>query len=302
MKTKIGAILVLELVFAASFANAGVSVGFHGGWHGGGWHHHHGWYGPNVGFYLGPSDPYWYPPYYSYYPNYPYYPTYYDPYYSPYYPPQAVPYYPPGNPPVYPAAPSTPSNPSVPDKSRHDLKYLNSQFGLARNAVDFQYQDGDISKEEETAALQHIDSLEQEAKSQAASGGGTISGDQERDLLHALRTGTPLPLPSSNTTSQNETAEPQTQTPRQEETPRHDIKGVSDQIARLHKQLDKKLASGDITKSQHTAETEYLNQLDKIAQAQARANGGKLTDNQENQLREELLHMDSTLQRNFIVH
>jgi hypothetical protein len=277
---------LLLLLLAAGRSRAWVHVGFHGHWH-----------GPRVGVYVGPG--WWDDPYYSdYYPAYPYSYPYYSYYpYAPYYPPPAygqAPMPAPGNPPAEAASSSTPS---TSETSRRDLNYINSLITHARDAVKFQYDDGDISADERDRELQHINEVQQEAYAQANAGGGTISVQQERALWDALRTGQPLAASSAVSAAPST---PSSYPPKTAESLK-DIRGVTDQLARLRSLLDKKLAAGSITKAQRDGEAGYITQLEKVARAQAQANGGQLTADQETALREELSHIESVIQHDLVV-
>jgi hypothetical protein len=305
---KLTALLALLFILSASTpSQAWVRAGFHGGWHGGG---HGGWHGPHIGVTVGPGPWWWYDPYYYHYDSY------YDPYYS-YYPYAPYPYayapypypYVPSNPGNQPQSPSQTPYPGTgdqeseqapkPDNTRHNLKYINSMIAHARASVNYEYEDGDITQAQKDAALRNIEAVEQEAKSQAAAQGGTITGDQERALWDSLKSGNPPTRTATPPASESSSsASPSTSI---KEEARYDLKGLNDQIERLRSSLAQKQAAGDITKAQHDAESNYLSQLEKVARAEAKANGGKLTDSQESALREELLRVDNAIQQNLVV-
>lgn len=142
---------------------------------------------PGFGAYY-PYDPYYYGPYA--YPGYYYpYPVYPYPYY-PQYPYGAYP------PPPYGASPQQPAQPPQappPDTSRHDLTYFKQQLARVRERLDFDLSDGDITRDQRDADRRQLDQVEQEAKADAASNGGYVTGDQERELLHRIWTVTGRP-------------------------------------------------------------------------------------------------------------
>jgi hypothetical protein len=282
---KLASLFALFLLIALSAqAQAWVRAGFRGHFR-----------GPRVGVFIGPS-PWWYDPYWAYDP-YPYYAPTYPAY--PYYP---YPYYPAYPPPAY--SPATTPEPaasapaSSPDSARRDLRYTTAMISHARDAVKFEFQDGDVSRQQYEAATRNIDAVDREAQAEAAEGGGTITGDQERALWNALKNGTPPERLATAAIAESNRPTPVAKN----EPPRYELRTIDGQIARLRAALNKKSAAGDITPAQRDAENDYLTQLEKVAQAQARAGGGKLSDAQETALRSELLRVDSAIQRNLVIH
>jgi hypothetical protein len=240
-----------------------------------GWAWRGGWRGPRVGVYLGPW-PWWNDPYYdSYYP--------YDPPYA-YYPADEVPYVLEGV-----APPQQTGN--LPDNARHDLRFLKKQIDMARDQVDFALEDGDVSRAQHDAEMRHLEEIEAEAHAEAKAGGGTITGDQERDLLRQIRGG--------------ERAEAASPPPQNQSLNLHledNLRMVNDRMTRLHSLLDNKQATGDITKVQHDGMSGYLARIEKQARSDAEANGGSLARDQESAILEQLQRAEDAIARNFIVN
>jgi len=249
------------------------SWAWRGGWRGGGW----GWRGPRVGVYLGPG-PYLYPPYDPYY--------YYDPY--PYY---GVPY---SRTIVESPAQETPTEP---DNSRYSLKFINSQIANQRALIKNDYADGDITAEQRDSQLQTLKQIEKESRDLASTNGGTISGDQQNELLEQLH-GQPVRPP---TQTAQETPEPS--------TPRHlvssdsgshrDLTVVNDLEIELHALLNQKLKEGSITQAQYEGEKQYLDKLQGQAKTEAASNGGSLSTEQEDSLVRQLYRAFYTINHNF---
>jgi hypothetical protein len=236
-----------------------------------------GYRGPGIGVYLSPG-PWWgygyYDPYYGY-PGNPYYPYAYSPYDVPYT------YALPG---VTPASRETQGSA---DDSRHDLKFLDTQIARARDRVEYEYEDGDITRAERDAELDRLVGIKKEARAEAKVNGGTLTGDQERELLQLLRSGGTVSGSSA---------------PRAPENSDRGLKKVNDEVSRLQGLLDKKLAAGDITKAQHDGMRDYLDRTEKQVQSDAAANDGTLTPDQENTVLQQLQRASDSLTKNFVVN
>jgi len=236
-----------------------------------------GFRGPRVGVYLGPG-PYWWG-----YPYDPYYEPYYDPYYDYSY----------GAPPVYAPVESEypPSQESDQDNTRHSLEYLNDHIARARDFVDYEYSDGDISKAEHNAEIHRLYLIERTARSEAKINGGYLTTEQQNDLLLQLHSGAqPVETPSapeSRTSIVNS---------------RNGIQPTINRIAQLRKLLDKKLADADITKAQHDGMAAYLDRIDKQVRSDASANEGRLTPDQESAVRQQLQRAEDSITKNFVVN
>src|ERR1051325_10819500 len=128
----------LSMITMAMAVLAGLASPSWARWHRGGWR------GPHVGVYLGP-DPWWWG-------NAFYDPYYYPPYYYAPYPYNGYAYpYPYANP--YPArlgqqAPA----PQAPDNSHHQLSEIEREIARARDTINFELEDGDLTKEEARSA------------------------------------------------------------------------------------------------------------------------------------------------------
>jgi hypothetical protein len=238
------------------------------------WAHFHG----RFGLYIGPgfwnSGPY-YDPYYDYpypYPYYPYYP--YEPYaYVPYARVEAQPQQ---------------ERVAKPDESRHDLTYIEGQLAQAREQIVYEYEDGDITKEQRRNGIHHLKNILDEARAEAKSNSGYITGEQQNELLDEIR----------GRSSRTRTADT---------APATEMSGISlatvdQQIARLRNQLDQKLKVGNITKAQHDGMVDYLARTEKQARSQASANGGTLTHDQEEALRQQLERVEQTIEHNLVIN
>jgi len=232
--------------------------------------------GPRVGVYLGPG-PWWYDPYYD-----PYYPYYYP--YSPYYPA-----YPPS------VRPSSGETQSSPDNSRHDLQSVNDQIARAREEIQYEFDDGDITRADRDAETHRLSEIAKEARAQAKANGGYLTGNQENALLRQLRG---EPVSESKRQEPQNSKEPQNPV----DQPHRDLKTVNEEIIRLRTLLDKKLAHGDITKGQHDKMNEYLARIDQKVQSDAAANGGTLTLDQENAVLEQLERVSDSINKDFVVN
>ena len=198
----------------------------------------------------------------------PYYPYYYDEGYyygSPYY---GYPGYP------YSYAPYVPVHP------------VYQTTALTREQVEFQYEDGDISKSERDALLKQIDESKKETPQPTAARSNPNSAEDAAAAAPVLPRMTPLPGTR----------------PAADEVPAHDLKAVKDKLAQVRALLDQKLSEGNITKAQKESEAKYLDQLEKVAQAQAAANNGTISTRQESTLLQELHHVEGTIQNNLVTH
>ena len=232
----------------------------------------------HVGVYLGPGwwgapyDPFWYDPYW------------YDPYwygsygypYSPYYPPY-----------VYEQVEREPAKiPRKPDTSRHDLTFIEGQIARAQEEAEFNYDDGDVTKEQYKAELHRLSKIREEARAQAKANGGYITGDQEKDFLKAIRGEPLMARPASESA-------PAT-------TPDVNVMAVTDRIARLRDLLDQKVASGDITKAQRRGLADYLDRTEKQVKSQAASHDGTLTADQEEAVMQQLRRVEDSISENLI--
>jgi hypothetical protein len=224
----------------------------------------------------------------------------YDPYYySPYYPPYAYP---------SPYAAPAQAVQSAPEAASYDLKSFEDQIAKARSSVNLQYSDGFISKEQLLKAGLNIDLIEKQARAEAAAAAGYLTRAQQDALLRALWTGQPPPaeLPAASAAAPSPAAPP-VPVPSAPESAGGASAGenltlVTDQLVRLHRLLDGKLAHGDVTKAQHDGESSYLAQFEKMARAQASGYGSDLTPDQENTLLMQLLRVQKSIQQNFIAN
>jgi len=256
------------------------------GWRGGGWG------GPRVGVYIGPgpgwSDPYYYDPYYGDYPY--YYPNAYYPYNAGYAPASAQ----------ASQAPEDTQGPS-PDNSRHELRFLNSQIARARDQVDYEYDDGDISRAEHNAEIHRLSEITKAARTAAKANGGSLTGDQEDAFMRQLR-GEEAPAERSYGRNGNSGLEDRGRP--EEESPvvasGRSLQKVGGEISRLRALLDKKLADGDITKAQHDGMNHYLDQIDQHVHSDASSNGGTLTLDQESAALQQLQRAEGSITQNFI--
>jgi len=256
------------------------------GWRGGGWG------GPRVGVYVGPG-PWWYGP------------NYYDPYYgdTPYYYPTAYyPYYPynPGYVPAPAPAAEAPQEETraSPDNSRHDLIFLNSQIARARDQVDYEYDDGDISRAEHSAEIHRLSQITKAAHAAAKANGGYLTGDQEDSFMRQLR-GEEAPAENSGGSNGLEDRG-RTEPEAPPAVSGRSLQKVSGEISRLRALLDKKLADGDITKAQQDGMNRYLNQIDQHIHSDAAANNGTLTPDQESAALQQLRRSEESITQNFI--
>jgi len=258
-----------------------------------------GFRGPAVGIYVTPGDPYYYDPYYPYYP-------------APYaVPPVAAYYYPaPAPAPTSVQAPdpsvASQTSASVPDNTLRDLTTINDELANQRARFDHDLLDGDIAKSEYAAKMGELARIEQEARTEFQTNGGYITTAQGSALLYEIQGGGSLTnLPAYG--SYPIVASPSTElSPATEASPednsRRDVTVFSDQMTRLRSILDKKLADGDITKTQHDAEARHLIQIDQQAQSEAAANGGYFTTDQENTLLKQLRREETNIDNNFITN
>jgi hypothetical protein len=252
--------------------------------------------GLGPGFYWGPYDPYYYSPYY--YPAYPY--------------PYAA--APAAYVPVAPAAAYPPAGAAAPEAAAYDLKSFEEQVAKAREAVNYQYSDGDISKEQLEQAGLNIDAVQKQARDDAAAGGGFLTRSQQDALLRALWTGQPPPATASALPAPPPSA-PQAipeairaPAPAAPEVVRsngaaaagENLKLVLDLLSRLHRLLDGKLGRGDVTKAQYDAQVRQFSRIESDARSQA--SGGDLSSSQENALLAQLLRVQDAIQNNFIVN
>ena len=244
--------------------------------------------GGRFGVYLG-VGPFWYGG------------PYYDPYSDPYYGyPYAGPSYP-----AY-AAPQ-PAQPAVPDDSRHDLKVIRSQIAKAREAVEYADSDGDLSKEQRDSALNNISDVEKESRAYAAAGGGTISGDQQNQLLRQLEGGPPPAAPAVRSAPATPRENPAPNLPEVDALSpyakaRHDLKSVDQKLAGVRALLDKKVAAGEITQAQKDSEAAFLDDIERAAHAQSVPQAGLLTSDQEETFLHQLLHAEYIINQDFVVH
>ena len=246
------------------------SWGWRGGW------------GPRVGVYLGPGpwgyDPYYYDPYYGGYPY--YYPNAYYPYNSGYAPPTAAS-----------QAPEE-TQPSSPDNSRHDLKFLNRQIARARDQVDYEYEDGDISRAEHNAEIHRLSLITKHAHAAAKANCGYLTRDQEEAFLRQVR-GEEPPMEDYNggrITASEVPVVPSGRT----------LQKVNGEITRLRALLDKKLADGDITKAQRDGMNNFLDRIDQHVHSDAASNGGTLTADQEGSALQQLRRANDSINQNFV--
>jgi hypothetical protein len=111
----------------------------------------------------------------------------------------------------------------------------------------------------------------------------------------------PAPQPTVNSTDtpprQALPAVPSTR----EDTSRYDLTVVTDYHTELLALLDQKLKDGDITKGQSAAEVEALDQMDRLARAEAAAQGGTLTGTQERALVVQFQQAYYLINHNFVV-
>jgi len=232
-----------------------------------------GFRGPGIGLYVA-GGPWWgydYPYYGP--PDYPY-----------YYPDAAQPY-----PYTYalPVAPSQETQTAAPDNSRQDLKFLYRQIAQARNQVDFDYQDGDISRSEHNAELMRLYRIKKEAQTEAKLNGGYLTGDQENELLQLLRSG-------------GEVSE--SYAPRAPEASNKSVKKVNDEITGLRSLLDAKLTQGNITRAQHDSLMDYLKSTEQHVQSDAAQNDGSLTPDEESAVLLQLQRVSDSLTKNLVVN
>ncbi len=244
------------------------------------WAHFHG----GVGLYIGPGA-FWYPgPYYDPYDTYPYpYYSYPYPYYDPY----------PYEPYVYaPYAPEEKSareeKPAAPDESRHDLSFVESQLARAREEINFDYDDGDITKEQRKMALRRLKEIRDEAYTEEKSNGGFITGDQQQALINEIHGG-----------RRHAQAAPRAETA---PAPNEKLAAINTEISQLRQLLDKKLAERNITKAQRDGMAAYLDRTEKLARSQAMANGGTLTPDQTEAVRQQLDRAKHAIQSNLITN
>ena len=247
-------------------------------------------------------------------------PYYYSPYY--YYPPYAYPYAAP--PPDYsgyaPAAPSVTYSPAAqpaPEVASYDLRTFEEQIAKARDSVNYEFSDGDISKEQLQEAGRNIDAVEKEARAEAAVTGGYLTRAQQDALLRALWTGQPPSAPPATSKASRLPASPP-QTPDTIQPPLappltmegnqsagevpsgENLRVVTDTLAHLRKLLSGKLNHGDVTKAQYDGEFKYLARIERDARAQASSSGNDLTPVQENTVLMQLLRAQESIQNNFI--
>ncbi len=228
------------------------------------WAHFHG----RFGIFLGPGL--WYPgPYYDPYDEYPYAYPYYDSY-------------------SYDSYGAAPERAAAPDDSRHDLTYLEGQLAMAREEINFDYDDGDITKEQRKMALRHLKEIRDEANSESKANGGFLTGNQFKVLLNELHGG-PRQERSTRQASVSK-------------TPNRNLGATTDKISQLRGLLDKKLSESNITKAQHDGMADYLARTEKQVRSQASANGGSLTRDQEEAVREQLERVERSIQRNLIMN
>ena len=173
------------------------------------------------------------------------------------------------------------------DDSQRDLKFLNAQIARARDRVEYDFQDGDITRAERDAEFNRLVGIKKEARAEAKMNGGAITGDQERELLQLLRSGGTVSGSSA---------------PRAPENSDRGLKKVNDEISRIRGLLDKKLASGDITKAQHDGMRDYLARTEKQVQSDAASNDGMLTPDQEATVLQQLQRASGSLSKNFVVN
>ncbi len=130
------------------------------------WARFHG----RFGVVIGPG--FWYPgPYYDSYYDYPYEPYVYVPYTREATPEERAP---------------------KPDESRHDLTFIEGQLARAREQINYDFEDGDITKEQRKMAHRHLAQIRDKAYAETKANGGFITGQQEKELLNELR-GNPTP-------------------------------------------------------------------------------------------------------------
>jgi uncharacterized protein YjiS (DUF1127 family) len=227
--------------------------------------------------------PWWYP----YYP----YDYYYGPYYDPYYPYYAAPY-----PVYYPATPSAEGS-AVPPSVRYDVKALDDQIAKRRAYLDYQLDDGDITRTQRDAEVRRLSQISQEAHADADANAGQLTRDQFNRWMQEIWGATPAKNPPSAS------VEPWTAPPSgaaREQPARRDLTAVNDLLLELRALLDQKLKDGTITPAQHDAERQYLDKLQEQAKAQAASNGGTLTADQEEALVRQLHKAYYSISHNFI--
>ncbi|MFI5362145.1 MAG: hypothetical protein ACHQ49_09270 [Elusimicrobiota bacterium] len=268
----------------------------------GAWGHGGGRGGGRGGVYVGvgfaplwwPYDPYFYAPGYYYPPAYPYAAP--APDYAGYAPAAAP-------------AQSAQQSPNT----RYEIKTFEDQVVKARESVKYEYSDGDISKEQYNAASRNFEATEREAQSEASANGGFLYRAQQDSLMRSLWTGQP-PAPVAPPASSEASAPvappaaaPQPPAAMPAAPPSsggaaggENLRAVTDQIAHLRKLLDNKLAHGDVTKAQRDGEAAYLDRLEKLARGQAA--DGNLGPDQENALLLQLIHVQKSIQQNFITN
>ncbi len=82
--------------------------------------------------------------------------------------------------------------------------------------------------------------------------------------------------------------------------PRYDVKKVTEKLATVRALLNKKAAAGEVTHAQRDSEATYLTQIERVARAQASAQKGLLSSNQEEALLHEIMHANTLITQNFV--
>jgi hypothetical protein len=261
-----------------------------------------GWRGPRFRVSIGaPLWPYW-SSYYDY-----------DPYYGPYYP-----YYPPLDYYGSPYADPTPalqqddSNSSYARRSGSqessiDLKTVKNRLYQMRKHLDYKYDDGDITKAQRDAGLRYLKEIEKLAKSEAADNGGRLTADQANSLLRQIDLANPAvhnpsePYPEVEPVSAAQTSAAPASKVEAPASSRRTSTAVSDLLLELRALLDQKLKDKEITKPQYDAEKSYLMRVEQQSNADAQANGGALSADQEDQVVQELHQAYYAIVHNFVV-
>jgi hypothetical protein len=185
------------------------------------------------------------------------------------------------------AAPPPQETSAESDNQRHDLYFLNEQITRARDQVSFEWEDGDITREQRKAEIHRLAIIARSAHELAKANGGTLTSEQENTFMRQLRGEEPVE-------SWREAAYPAVRSDK-------NLEKFNEEIGRLKILLDKKVASGDITKAQHDGTNQYLLRLQQHVQEDASANNGSLLDDQTEAAMKQLQRVDQSVSNNFVV-
>ena len=232
----------------------------------------------------------------AWYPYYPYGPYY--PYYS--YPAYLV------QPPIYnypSAANSSPQKESsIKDDAHYDPKTIDDEVGKIRSFLDYQFQDGDISRAEHDGEMIRIDQIVRQSHTEADTNGGYLTGVQLKTFLKQLQGDSSINSLSPSTNPPAKSSEimiPDIEA-MQGQSPQDYGKMLADFHAQLKNQrtlLKRQLTKGGITQTQYENNMKALDKLAEDEHQKAAENNGSLSADQIVDLTHQLGQIQEQIQK-----